>query len=225
MCDGRPFASSPFRRLASRGPSFRGFLVWRAMQFEIYLARYLTLYDSALLHREGSWFECGQPHDTLSCLFYAALWLGQCKSTVTLEKQPESIGMACCRTLPINSMTCSHVGPMSLEWPAVPPGGFHQSSLSPLREEANDEQLENPHPALPQVRWRRDALQPPEIQQALRNGNTCVRIPDGGLRCVHLEHESAYWIPVFCKLPGKESTTASDDLPRKMTSSASKKLR
>ena len=28
MCDGRPFASSPFRCLASRGLPFRGFPVW-----------------------------------------------------------------------------------------------------------------------------------------------------------------------------------------------------
>ena len=42
MCDGRSFASSPSRRLASRGPSFRGFPFWWAMQFAISLVRCLT---------------------------------------------------------------------------------------------------------------------------------------------------------------------------------------
>ena len=46
MCDGRSFASSPFCRLASRGPSLRGFPVWLTMQLATYLARCLTLQDS-----------------------------------------------------------------------------------------------------------------------------------------------------------------------------------
>ena len=49
LLDGRPFASSPFRSLASRGPSFRGFLVWWPIQFAIYLARCLTLVTGKFL--------------------------------------------------------------------------------------------------------------------------------------------------------------------------------
>ena len=76
LCDCHSFASSPFRHLASRGSPFRGFPSWWAMQFAISLARCLTLQDSAPRYREGSQYEFGRPHDTLSCLFYTALWLG-----------------------------------------------------------------------------------------------------------------------------------------------------
>ena len=48
-CDGRSFASSPLRRLASRGSSIRGFSVWWLIQFAVYLPRSLTLHDPAPL--------------------------------------------------------------------------------------------------------------------------------------------------------------------------------
>ena len=67
MCDGCPFASSPFCRLAGRGPSFRGFPFRWAIQFVLALARCLTLQDAAPCHSEDSLYECGRPHDTLSC--------------------------------------------------------------------------------------------------------------------------------------------------------------
>ena len=76
MCDGHSFASSPFRHLASRGPPFRGFPSWWVKQFAISLARCLALQDSAPRYREGSQYEFGRLHDTLSCLFYTALRLG-----------------------------------------------------------------------------------------------------------------------------------------------------
>ena len=183
-CDGRPFASSPFRRLASRGLPFRGFPAWWAMQFAICLDRCLTLHDSVPRYREGSQYQCGRLRDTLSCLLYTALRLGQCQSIVTQTQQPDDIDVACCRILQINSITCSQVGPMSLEWPAAPPGEFDHSSVSPSREDLNDGHVENAHLALPQLRWRRHALQPPEIQRVRLDRNTCVHIPDGGLRCV-----------------------------------------
>ena len=63
-------------------------------------------------------------------------------------------------------------------------GGFDQSGFSPSREDANDVHLENAQLAPPHLRWRRDALQPPEIQQVRLDRNTCVDIPVGGLRCV-----------------------------------------
>ena len=164
MCDGRRFASSPFRRLASRGPSFRGFLAWWAMQFVIYLARCLTLHDSVPRNREGSQYQCS-PHDALSCLFFTALWHGQCESIVTLTQQPDDIDLACYHML----ASGSHV-------PAVAcgrPGGLDHASLSSSREDLNGGNVENAHLALPQFRWRRDALQPPEIQRVRRDGNTC----------------------------------------------------
>ena len=68
---------------------------------------------------------------------------------------------------------------MILLWPAA---GYWRSTLSHARR--CDGHVENAHLALPQLRWRRDALQPPEIQRVRRDRNTCVHIPDGGLRCV-----------------------------------------
>ena len=92
--------------------------------------------------------------------------------------------MTCCRKLPTNSITCSQVGPMSLEWPAVPPGGFVHCIFPTSREDLHDGHVENAHFAPLQLRWRRDALQPPEIQQVRGDVNTCVHIPNVGLRCV-----------------------------------------
>ena len=186
---GRSFASSPFRRLASRCPSFRGFPI-------------LVGHDSAPCDRECPRFECGRRHDTLSRLFFLCSMAWQIQ-------QPESIDMACCRTLPTNSIACSQVGPMSLEWPMVAPGGFDQSSLSPSREDANDEHLENAHPA-PQLRWRRDALQPPEIQRT-RVSMFLMAVFDVFPRLLR-------------NLAGTENTSTSLGLPRTTRSSVSKKF-
>ena len=73
---------------------------------------------------------------------------------------------------------------MSLVWPVAPTGGLDQLGLSLSREDTNGEHLENVHLASPQLRWRRDALQPPGVQRDQLSRNTCVHIPDGGLRCV-----------------------------------------
>ena len=43
----------PFRRLASRGPFFRGFPVWWTIQFAVYLGRCLTLQDSVSCTEKG----------------------------------------------------------------------------------------------------------------------------------------------------------------------------
>ena len=116
MCDGRPFASSPFHRLAGRGPSFRGFPLRWALQFALSLARCLTIQAAAWRCWDDSLYECGRPHDTLSCLFFYRLH----------------------KTLPTKSVTCSQVVPMSLEWTVAPPRGFDQSSHSPSQEDPND---------------------------------------------------------------------------------------
>ena len=52
LCNGRPFASPLFRRLAGRGPFFRGFPFRWALQLTVSLARCLTY--------------------TMSCLFFAS---------------------------------------------------------------------------------------------------------------------------------------------------------
>ena len=45
MCDGRPFASSPFRRLASRGSFFCGVRLWCFFRIAVYLCRCRALHD------------------------------------------------------------------------------------------------------------------------------------------------------------------------------------
>ena len=178
MCYGRPFASPLFRRLAGRGSSFRGFPFWWAMRFALSPARRLTLHDSVPRNREGSQYQCSRTHDTLYCLFCTALWLGQGQSVLKQIQQTNDIDMTCCKILPTKSVTCLQVGPVA------PLGRADHSSLSPSREDPNDGHLEEDRLAPPHLRWRRNALQPPEIKRGCLDRNTCVHIPEGGLRCV-----------------------------------------
>ena len=62
--------------------------------------------------------------------------------------------------------------------------GSDQSSPSSFHEDPNDEHPGGALPAPPHPRWRRDALQPLQIQRVTLDSNTCVHIPDDGLRCV-----------------------------------------
>ena len=95
MCDGRPFASPLFRRLAGRGPFFRGFPFRWTLQLTVSLARCLTY--------------------TMSCLSFIALWLHRSESALLQEVQPaKDIGLICCKTLPTKSVTCLQVGPFPL---------------------------------------------------------------------------------------------------------------
>ena len=201
MCDGRSFASSPFRRLAGRASPSRGFPFRWALQFALLLARCLTLQDAAPCCREDSLYECGRPQDSLSCLFFTALWLGQSQSILPNVQQTNDIEMTCYRSLPTKSITCLQVRPMSREWPVAPPGGFNQSSLSPSQEDPNNGDLEDEFLAPPHLRWRRDALQPPEIQRGFLDKNTFLH-----------------------KIPGKENITTSIDLLEVTTPSAHKKF-
>ena len=85
---------------------------------------------------------------------------------------------------PLGSLTCSQVGPMSLGWPLAPQGGLAQSHHTMPPEDANGEHPGDAEFALPHLRWRRDALQPPEVLRDRLNKNTYVHLPDGGLRCI-----------------------------------------
>ena len=185
MRDGRPFASPPFRRLAGRGSLFRGFTFRWALQFAFSLTRCLTLQDTTPYSGEDTLYECGRPCDKLSCLFFTALWLRQSQSTLVQDIQPaKDIDLTCYKTLPIKSVTCLQVEPMSLEWPVALNAGSDQSSPSSSHGELQDEHPKDALPAPPHSRWRRDALQPLQLQRDSLDRNTRVHIPDGGLRCV-----------------------------------------
>ena len=101
------------------------------------------------------------------------------------ELQPaKDIDLTCYKTLPTKAITCSQVGPVSLEWPVALPAESDQSSLSLSHEDPNDGHPENTFPALPHLRWRRDALQPIQVQQDTAVRDTCGHFFGGGLRCV-----------------------------------------
>ena len=78
MCDGRPFASSPFRRLGSRGPFFFcGVTRWWFIRIAVYLCRCMPLHDP-VPYRESVHASCGRPFDMTSCFFHSAQRLGKC---------------------------------------------------------------------------------------------------------------------------------------------------
>ena len=85
---------------------------------------------------------------------------------------------------PIRIVAVDSARPMFLEWPTALLAGSDQSSPSSSHEDLLDEHRGDALPALPHLRWRGDALQPPQVQQFGVDRNTCVHIPDGGLRCV-----------------------------------------
>ena len=62
---------------------------------------------------------------------------------------------------------------MSLEWPLAPPGGLAQPEHSLLQEDANCDRPENAHHGPPHQRWRRNALQPPEVLRDLPIRDMC----------------------------------------------------
>ena len=122
-------------------------------------------------------------HLVVPLLYRPVVW-ARSQSTVTQVQQTNDIDVACYRSLSTKFVTCLQVGPMSFLRPEAPPGGSDQSSLSPSQEDPNDGHLEDALLAPPQLRWRRDALQSPELQRGCLERNTGVHIPEGGLRCV-----------------------------------------
>ena len=134
MCDGRLFASFSPSRLGSRGAFFCGFPFRWVLHLVLSLSRCVIVYGAASCPREGSLSECECTGETLSCLFFAALWLPSIQSVVVLEAQStKDIDLTCFKTFPIKTTTCLQVGPMSLDWPLDPLARFDLScsSLSP----------------------------------------------------------------------------------------------
>ena len=169
MCDGRQFASPLSRRLAGGGPIFRG--------------------------------------STICALFGSLPDLTGC-STLLQERSPVRMRsptrhfivpfphcpMVSAKSTNIDAGTANHRYRFDLLQDVADqvrhmltsgtPAGSDQSCLSSSHEDPNDEHPEDALPTLPHLRWRRDALQPPQIQRGSPDRNTCVHIPDGGLRCV-----------------------------------------
>ena len=178
--------SSPRRFAAWRveAPFFPGFPVWWPFQFAVYLSRCLTLHDPVPCFRDRVQAQCSRPYDILSCYSYSALWLGQCQSLLTQTQHPNEHDMVCYRISLFGSSTCSQAGPFSLVWPVALTGRLDQPGLSLSGEDTGGEHLENAQTASPHLPWRRDALQPLRVQRYWLSRNTCVHIPDDGLRCI-----------------------------------------
>ena len=87
MCDGRLFASSPCRRLASRGAFFCGFPFRWVLHLVLSLTRTVLLHEAACCSRENSLCERVGPCDTLSFFFFSALWLQRSQSILVQETQ------------------------------------------------------------------------------------------------------------------------------------------
>ena len=173
MCDGRSFASSLFRRLAGRGAFFRGFPVRWVLHFALSLSPCFTLHDATSCPREDPLYECGRPCDTMSSLFFSALLLQRNQSVLVQEIQPaKDIDLTCINTLPTKAIKCSPMGHIFFEWPAA------------LPPDSNEHHPENSLPALPHSRWRRDVLQPPQVQHDTAGRDTCGHFPGGRLRSV-----------------------------------------
>ena len=148
MCDGRPFASPLFRRLAGRGALFCGFPFRWVLHFVLSLTRSVTVHDAVSCSREDSLFECGRPCDTMSCLFFTALWFQRSQSILVQEIQPaKDNNLTCFKTFPIKATTCLQVGPMSLDWPLDPIARFDLSGPFSSPEDPNDEQQRGALPA------------------------------------------------------------------------------
>ena len=116
LCDGRPFASPHFCRLAGRGAHFCGFPCRWVLHSALSLIRCLTVQVATSCPMENSLYECGRPYDTISSLCFTALWLQQSLSILVQEIQPtKDIDLTCYNTFPTKSVTCLQVEPMSLE--------------------------------------------------------------------------------------------------------------
>ena len=190
-------ALSPPRLFAAwrvEAPFFCGFPFRWVLHFVISLAGSVNVHDTTSCSREDSLYDCGCPCDTLSCFFFTALCLRQSQSISVQETwQPKDIDFTCYKTLLTKSITCLPVGTMSLEWPVALPAGSDQYSPPSSHEDHIGEHQCDALPASPHLRWRRDALQPPQVQQDGAGRNTCVRFPDGGLRCVTWNTRS-HWV-------------------------------
>ena len=121
----------------------------------LYLTRGVALHDSTSCSREDFLDECGRPCDTLSCLLLYELWLRCNQSILVQETQSAKLfDLTCFKTFPITAVTCSQVGPMSLDSPVdtFARSDCSRSSLSP--EVLSDDQQRGALPASTRSRWR-----------------------------------------------------------------------
>ena len=122
---------------------------------------------------EDPLYECGRPCDTMSFLFFTALWLQRSQSLLMQENHPaKDIDLTCYKTFSTKTITFLQVGPMSLDWPVDPIARFDQSRPPSFPEDPNDEQQRGALPASTRSRWRQDAFQPLQVLQGIAGRDT-----------------------------------------------------
>ena len=133
------------------------------------LTRSITVLVATPHSRDDPLHECGRPCDTILSLFFTVIWLQRSQSILVQEiQQTNDIDLTCFKTFPIKATTCLPMGPCPWigQWIRL------------------QEQQRGAFPASPDSRWRRDALQPRQVQQGTAGWETCGHLPDGGLRCI-----------------------------------------
>ena len=120
MCDGRSLASPLFRRLAGRGPFYRGFSFPWSLQFVLTLLRCLTSQDATPGSREDICTNAAAR--AIPCRASSLLPCGFGRvNPLTQVQQTNDIDLICSKTVPTKAVACLHVGPMSLAWPVALP--------------------------------------------------------------------------------------------------------
>ena len=77
--------------------------------------------------------------------------------------------------LPYDMLACD---PEFIGWTLIQPGGPVQADLAPLRKDAHSKIPRCVLRGPPYQRWRRGALQPPEVLQLRQERDTYVHVPE-----------------------------------------------
>ena len=178
----------------------------------VYLCRRLSLQDQVPRYGEGSHTQYSRQYDT--CYLNTAIWLGKCRSILTHSQHSSELDMICCRASPFCPSTCLPVGLVLLASLGAPAHLGH----SPSQEDAGRDRPGSAPLGPPQVRGRRDVLQPPEVLRDELAGSTCAHIPDEGSRCVSWNTRGLLGSPA-----SNGNMLISHALPESMTSFAFRK--
>ena len=175
MCDGRPFASSPFRRLASRGLFFLcGIGIWWPLLLAVYLCRYDTL--TCYCH-------------TCHCLAWQMSNHIDAIHTPTCYLQRTQYGFAA--ELPFLPLDLFARGAFV---PRVAVGSTRRTRSAWSFTVARRRTLGSPRKRSSwsaTITLATDVLQPPEVLRDQLAGNTCAHIPGWRLQMHFLEYERA----------------------------------
>ena len=110
MCDGRPFASPLFRRLAGRGAFFCGFLFRWILHFVFHLIRGVALHESSSCSKGDSLVDCGRPCDPLCFHCFVAAKLYWCRKLRRQRMLTSHVLLHSCSEMPHPSSRTHVIG-------------------------------------------------------------------------------------------------------------------